>query len=45
MKHMLTLTFLTALLLAPQAVPSTFVNGHSPHIPDLIERPKWTLAA
>jgi hypothetical protein len=31
--------------LALHIVPSTFVTGHSPHIPDLIERPKWTLAA
>ncbi len=30
---------------APHAVPGTFAQGHSPHVPDQIERPKWTLAA
>ena len=30
---------------AAHAAPGTSVPGHSPHIPDLIERPKWTLAA
>ncbi|WP_428420476.1 cation efflux protein, CzcI family [Methylibium sp.] len=29
----------------PHAAPGTCVQGHSPNVPDLIERPKWTLAA
>ena len=30
---------------ASQHLAGTSTEGHSPHVPDLIERPKWTLAA
>ena len=30
---------------ASQHLAGTYTAGHSPHVPDLIERPKWTLAA
>jgi hypothetical protein len=30
---------------ASQHLAGTCTEGHSPHVPDLIERPKWTLAA
>lgn len=30
---------------ASQHLAATSTEGHSPHVPDLIERPKWTLAA
>ena len=30
---------------APHALSKTVTDGHSPHVPALIERPKWTLAA
>ena len=31
--------------MGPHAPPSVASDGHSPHVPALIERPKWILAA